>query len=136
MFLPALRKISLFHLISWCGNFAGRYIFRIVSGGSPETIQKLCLSTKFPYQEIRWNYGILRSATNILPLESNLKNMRDFNWNRGQGFRKDIQKSIKEKIKLINGWLKKNKFCLQVVTQKAFWQKYRNLVAEFPKQSK
>ena len=26
-----------------------------------ETLGKLCLSTKFPHQEIRWNYGILRS---------------------------------------------------------------------------
>ena len=25
-------------------------------------MRKLCLSTKFPHQEIRWNYGILRSA--------------------------------------------------------------------------
>ena len=24
-------------------------------------MRKLCLSTKFPHQEIRWNYGILRS---------------------------------------------------------------------------
>ena len=30
-------------------------------GESPETMRKLCLSTKFPHQEIRWNYGILRS---------------------------------------------------------------------------
>ena len=29
---------------------------------SPETMRKLCLSAKFPYQEIRWNYGILRSV--------------------------------------------------------------------------
>ena len=28
---------------------------------SPETMRKLCLSTTFPYQEIRWKYGILRS---------------------------------------------------------------------------
>ena len=28
---------------------------------SPKTMRKLCLSTKFPHQEIRWNYGILRS---------------------------------------------------------------------------
>ena len=27
-------------------------------GESPETMRKLCLSTKFPYQEIRLNYGI------------------------------------------------------------------------------
>ena len=30
-----------------------RLSFRIVSGESPETIRKLCLSTKFPHQEIR-----------------------------------------------------------------------------------
>ena len=30
---------------------------------SPETMRKLCLSAKFPHQEIRWNYGILRSVT-------------------------------------------------------------------------
>ena len=58
----ALRKIPYFHLISWCGNFMERHSFRIVSGDSPETMRKLCLSTKFPHQEIRWNYGILRSV--------------------------------------------------------------------------
>ena len=26
----------------------------------PETMRKLCPSTKFPHQEIRWNYGIFR----------------------------------------------------------------------------
>ena len=29
---------------------------------SPETLQKLCLLTKCPHQEIRWNYGILRTG--------------------------------------------------------------------------
>ena len=29
---------------------------------SPETMQKLCLSTKFRHHEIRWNYGILSSV--------------------------------------------------------------------------
>ena len=57
-----LRKIPWFHLISWCGNFVERNSFRIVSGDSPETMWKLCLSTKFSHQEIRWNYGILRSV--------------------------------------------------------------------------
>ena len=28
---------------------------------SPKTMRKMCLSTKFPYHEIRWNYGILHS---------------------------------------------------------------------------
>ena len=27
-----------------------------------ETMRKLCLSTKFPHQEIRWNQGIFRSV--------------------------------------------------------------------------
>ena len=29
---------------------------------SPETMRKLCLSTKFSHQEIVWNYGIFRSV--------------------------------------------------------------------------
>ena len=29
---------------------------------SPKTMRKLCLSAKFPHQEIRWNYVILRSG--------------------------------------------------------------------------
>ena len=37
----------------WCRNFVERNSFRIVSGDSPETMRKLCLSTKFPHQEIR-----------------------------------------------------------------------------------
>ena len=39
-----------------------RYSFRIVSDESPETMRKLFLSTKFPHQVIRLNYGILRSV--------------------------------------------------------------------------
>ena len=35
--------------------------FRIVSDESPETMRKLWISTKFPHQEIRWNYGIIGS---------------------------------------------------------------------------
>ena len=38
--------------------------FRIISGESPETMQKLCLSAKFPHQEIRWNYDILQKQIN------------------------------------------------------------------------
>ena len=56
--------------ISWeCStNIPRTYIcpvghsFRIVLDESLETLRKLCLSTTFPHQEIRWNYGILRSA--------------------------------------------------------------------------
>ena len=39
-----------------------RHSFRIVLGNSAKTMQKLCLSTKLPHQEITWNYAILRSA--------------------------------------------------------------------------
>ena len=48
------EKYRNFHLISWCGNFVERHSFRIVSAESPKTMGKLCLSTKFPHQEIRW----------------------------------------------------------------------------------
>ena len=58
-----LRKIPKFHLISWCENFVKRHSFSIVSSDSPETMRKRCLSTKFSHQEIRWNYGILRSVS-------------------------------------------------------------------------
>ena len=40
-----------------------RHSFRIVSGKSPETMWKQCLSTKFPHEEIRLNYGILCSES-------------------------------------------------------------------------
>ena len=43
-------------------NFVEKHNFRIVSGESHETVRKLFLSTKFPYQKIRWNYGIFRSG--------------------------------------------------------------------------
>ena len=59
--LRALSNILKFHLISWCGNFVKRHSFRRVLGDSPEIMRKLCLSTKFPHQKIRWNYGILCS---------------------------------------------------------------------------
>ena len=37
-----------------------RHSFRRVLGNSLETMQNLCLSTKFPHQEIRRNFGIFR----------------------------------------------------------------------------
>ena len=32
-------------------------------------MQKLCLSTKFTYQEIKWNYSILRSVWKFATLD-------------------------------------------------------------------
>ena len=61
--VKTLRKIPLFHLISWCGNFVEKHSFLIVSGESPKTKRKLCPSAKFQHQEIRWNYGILHSES-------------------------------------------------------------------------
>ena len=46
-------------------KFWERHSFRIVSGESSETMWKLCLSTKFPHHEIKWNYGIFRSVSSI-----------------------------------------------------------------------
>ena len=60
-----LRKIPKFLLISWCGIFVERHSFRIVSGESPKTMRKLCLSTKFRQQEIRWNYDIICSDSMV-----------------------------------------------------------------------
>ena len=60
-FYLSLRKILWFHLIFWCGNFVERHSFLIVPGDWPETMRKLCLSTKFSHQEIRWNQGIFLS---------------------------------------------------------------------------
>ena len=48
----SLPKILQFHLISCCGNFMERHSFCIVSGNSPESMWKLCFSTKFSRQEI------------------------------------------------------------------------------------
>ena len=62
-FTLTLRKIRLFHLTSSCGSIVERHNFRIVSGDLLEIMPKLCLSTKFPHQEIRWNDDISRSVT-------------------------------------------------------------------------
>ena len=62
----SLRKIPKFYLIYWFGNFVERHSFGTVLGESPETLRKLCLSTKFPHQEIRWNFRILRNFLNYL----------------------------------------------------------------------
>ena len=62
-FTLTLRKIPLFHLTSSCGSIVERHNFRIVSGDLLEIMPKLCLSTKFPHQEIRWNDDISRSVT-------------------------------------------------------------------------
>ena len=55
-----LRKILNFYLISCWENFVERHSFRRVLGDSPETLRKLCLSTKFPHQEIKRIFGVLR----------------------------------------------------------------------------
>ena len=36
-----------------------------VSEESPKTLWKLCPSTKFPHQDIRWNYGNFHSVANV-----------------------------------------------------------------------
>lgn len=57
--LKTLQKIWKFDLISWCGNFLGKCT---VSEGlfskSPETLWRLCVSKKYPYQEISVFYSV------------------------------------------------------------------------------
>ena len=55
-------KNTVISLISWCGNLVEKQTLR----ESPETMLKLCLSIKFPYQEITWNYGIFHSEMAFL----------------------------------------------------------------------
>ena len=50
--------LSEFHLISWCGNFVETHKFRRGSGDFLKNLRKLCVSKKFPHQEIRWNYSV------------------------------------------------------------------------------
>ena len=45
-----------FHSVSYAVQYA-QYLWK-----SPETMEKLRLSTKFPHQEIWWHYGIFRSV--------------------------------------------------------------------------
>ena len=58
-----LRKILKFNLIYWCRDFAEMDSFRRVSGKLSETLRKLCISAKFPHQEITLNFGILYSGS-------------------------------------------------------------------------
>ena len=51
-----------FHLISTI-SFLETHSFRIVLSKLPKTFRKLCISTKFPHQEISWNYCISFSET-------------------------------------------------------------------------
>ena len=55
----SLRNIQRFHLIPWCWNFVERH------SESPKTLRRLCLSTKFPHHEIRWNlvfYTVIKAS--------------------------------------------------------------------------
>ena len=56
-----LWKVPKFHLITWCTNFVKMHSFVRVSGDTPKTLRKMWVSTKFPHQKNKWNYGILYS---------------------------------------------------------------------------
>ena len=135
----SLRKIQIFRLIFWCGNFVKTIGFRRVSGNSPKILRKVCVSTKFLHQEIRWNYGILYSADqaktiqfNSIGLDSEIKQepFLPF-WKRGNdpeifyeiAFRK-ISKNLKdEEFFLVNmkPFLNVAKFFRIALSQIKFW---------------
>ena len=75
MYLIAKNIVGLPNLLAW--KFCWKAQFPIFSGESPETIWKLCLSTKFPHHEIGWNYGILRSDT-----VCNLQRQHGVHWSK------------------------------------------------------
>ena len=58
-----LHKIPQVQLFSWGAKFLETHSFQRYLNESPETLQKLCVFTKFPHQKIRRNFGILRSVT-------------------------------------------------------------------------
>ena len=66
----SLCKTPKFPLIPQCENSVERQSFRIVSGDLPETVRNLRLSTKLPHREIRWNYGILHTVSQVLKKET------------------------------------------------------------------
>ena len=55
-------KIPKFHLITWGVNFVKRHSFSRVLRNFPETMRKLCVSTKFPHQY----YGNLCSGRRVV----------------------------------------------------------------------
>ena len=64
--LQVLELVPLIHIFAF---ICFQHIFRFFIGvcsikycNSPEILGKLYLSTKFPHQEIKWNFGILRSG--------------------------------------------------------------------------
>ena len=64
--LQVLELVPLIHIFAF---ICFQHIFRFFIGvcsikycNSPESLRKLYLSTKFPHQEIKWNFGILRSG--------------------------------------------------------------------------
>ena len=66
-------------------------------------VWKLCLSTKFPYQEIRWNYGILRIERYGVLLESLLRIYfhRNFDYIKMNWFLVEFKSNININCKLI-----------------------------------
>ena len=47
-------------------NICGKAHFPHSFGRIAETMRKLCLSTKFPHQEMKWSYGIFSSVGNLM----------------------------------------------------------------------
>ena len=56
----AQNTVILHNFLLW--KFCGNAQLWKDTGKTPGTLRKLCVSTKFPHHEIRWNYGILRSV--------------------------------------------------------------------------
>ena len=103
------------YLISWCGNFYGKARF-------PYSLRfrmwKLCLSTKFPHQDIRWNYGIFRSSRGFRKLKTHVLAVL-FIWFLGK---KALFKSFSVKTfeKISRKQLQWTPFCVQLQSKDSF----------------
>ena len=56
-----MRKIPKFYLIFWHENFVKTQIFCRVSSDLLKILQKVFVSRKFLYQEVRFKYGTLNN---------------------------------------------------------------------------
>ena len=85
-----------------------KHSFHIVSSDSPEPeiMQKLCLSTKFPHQEIKWNFGI--SSGDSVGNPAGLSQVKFLKFYEAKGenfFERQMQITLKPVYLSPNTWL-------------------------------
>ena len=87
-----------------------------------QLMRKLCLSTKFPHQEIRWNYGIFHSVPYLYKVVSSVKLQTSVSFlKRSKSFMKyALEKSI-NKVPTIVSPLPRLLFYIWSKFMSAYW---------------